>query len=72
MGMGVGGQWIENKRETTHGQGQVCGDCGEACVEVGEGLGVNGNGKNTVKKSVSPLWYCFTKIIIIKLRKSSP
>ena len=43
---GLGGRGIEQKGKRTHGHGQQRGDC---WVKAGI-RGLNGNGKNTIKK----------------------
>ena len=47
MGVWVGGGGIEQKCKRTHGLGQQCGDCGGWQQGI---RGLNGNGKNTIKK----------------------
>ena len=43
---GLGDEGTEQKGKRTHGHGQQCGDCwGE-----GSKRGIDGNGKNTIKK----------------------
>ena len=52
LGGGVVGWRDEAKRKKDSGPRQQCGDCWGGELEVEEGIrGINGNGKNTIKKA---------------------